>query len=554
MVGQAVEPAGVAIATSGAADGPASAPEADPGDRRRWRQVWPPALVLLVALGLTAALAATSYRVSRNTEHRLLVLQVKQTGTVLQALLPGIETPLSSAAEIAATGGGSPAQFRAYMQSSVGAGQLFVTATLWRLDAGRVTLVSGVGQPSALVTSSAVRDRFLNAAEKADAVTLTGPLLGPGGRYRLAYAFAAAGSPRYVVTAEGLLPPGRRAKIRPGSPFADLRFALYLGPRADPAKLLEANVARLPVPGRTATVTVPFGASALTLVAATTSPLGGFLSGALWWIVALAGLVLAVAAAVATDWLARRRRAAERLAGQVSSLLAEQRGIAQTLQQALLPKVLETPAGITARARYIPGAHGVEIGGDWYDLLPLDARRVCFVVGDVSGRGVPAGTTMAKLRFATQAFVAEGHGPEDVLQLAGRMIDVVRDGHFATVLCGLLDLDAGTLTLASAGHLPPLLVSNGASRLLEAPVGPPLGADPAARYRSITVAVPADGVLVAFTDGLVERPWEPMDLSLERLRSSLDAMGTLEEVVGVLDARAAAVADDIAILGVQWSN
>jgi hypothetical protein len=440
------------------------------------------------------------------------------------------------------------------MKSYVGGGRLFVTASLWRVQDGRPQLVTTVGQPSAIAADPSRAQRFVGAAHHAAAVSLAGPLPAPGGRYRLGYAFAASGG-RYVVSAESVLPPGRRAVIGAGSPFADLRFALYIGRRPAAANLLETNVDRLPLPGHTHTATVPFGTSALTLVASADSPLGGVLADARWWIIGLAGLVLAVAAALVTERLVRRRRAAEELTGQVRTLLAQQQGIAQTLQRALLPEVLETPHGITAQARYVPGADGVEIGGDWYDLLPLDDTRVWFVVGDVSGRGLRAGTAMAKLRFATQAYVAEGYRPAEVLERVAGLIDVVRDGHFATAVCGVLDQERGQLTLASAGHLPPVLVADGGARLLEPVVGPPLGAVVGARYVDTSVAAPSGALLVAFTDGLVERAGEPLDVSLERLRSSLAAAGDLDEAFGVLgDTFATAASDDIAILGVQWSR
>jgi serine phosphatase RsbU (regulator of sigma subunit) len=296
---------------------------------------------------------------------------------------------------------------------------------------------------------------------------------------------------------------------------------------------------------------VPFGASSLTLTASSTRRLGGGLSGALWWIIVLVGSVLSVLAAGMTERLVRARRTAERDTAMTSVLLAEERTIAQMLQQALLPEALPAVPGLRSQSRYVTGTAGVDIGGDWYDLLPVDHDRVYFVVGDVSGRGVRAGTTMAALRFAIHAFVYEGHAPAVVLDRLTRMIDVGRDGQFATVLCGVLDVSRREVTLASAGHLPPLVIGEQA-RYVDIPTGPPVGVRTSRRYESVTVSVPPQATLLAFTDGLVERPDEALDASLERLRADIGTPASLEAVFEQLGSSGGA--DDIAILGVQWTT
>jgi hypothetical protein len=512
------------------------------------------ALVLLVSVALTATLSIIANQLSQHTEHRLLDLQVKQTGTLLQVVLPTIETPLASAAEVSATTNGSARSFRSYISTYVGAQrQTFVMASLWRLDGGTAHLITTVGAPSVLAASPARASRTVVSAGKHPGVSVVGPLATSQVRPRLAYVYTTGPGSRYVVYAESLLPPHRRAQIQPGSPFGDLRFALYAGHSTRAGALLETNADTLPVAGDTARVTVPFGSSALTLVGASTVQLGGGLSGSLWWIIILAGAALTVIAVVTTERLVRGRRAAEQLTVQTETLLAEQRSIAKTLQRALLPDPFPPMPGLRAEGRYVAGALDVDIGGDWYDLLPLDEDRAFFVIGDVSGRGLRAGTTMAALRFAIHAFVSEGHSPEAVLDRLAKMVDVTRGGQFATILCGVLDAKKRQVSLASAGHLPPLVIGDHTSLYIEPPVGPPTGVTDQHSYRSVTVDVPRGGMILAFTDGLIERPGENIDVSLERLQALVGDASSLDEVFARLTpGDVSHGSDDIAILGVEW--
>jgi serine phosphatase RsbU (regulator of sigma subunit) len=511
--------------------------------------------VLAISLALTAGLSATAYRLNQRNEHRLLDLQVKQTVTVLQALLPGIETPLASAAEVAATTDGSAAAFRSYVTSYVGTGRPFVSASLWLMNGGPAHQIAIVGAPLGLPATPAT-SRTLTTAAANPSVSLVGPLVVSGPRPRLGYVYAARkAATTYVVYAESALPAGRHADIQPGSPFSDLRFALYVGRAATPNALLETNVATLPISGDTARTTVPFGSSALTLIAGATGQLGGPLSGSLWWIVALVGAALSAVAMLTAERLVRRRRAAERLTAQTQLLLTEQRSIARKLQDALLPEALPSVPGLLADARYVAGTGGVDIGGDWYDLLPVDDRRVFFVIGDVSGRGLAAGTTMAALRFAIHGFVSEHHEPAAVLDRLSAMIDVGRGGQFATVLCGVLDVAGREVTIASAGHLPPLVIGDGACNYIRLTTGPPIGVAPNRPYEAVTVRVPPRSTMLAFTDGLVERRGETLDVSLARLRSLVGAASSVEQVFELLVPKVVSGGDDdIAILGVQWLN
>ena len=195
--------------------------------------------------------------------------------------------------------------------------------------------------------------------------------------------------------------------------------------------------------------------------------MGGALGEVLPWIFLVGGTVLTVAAAAAAAELVRRRRDAEQAADTIAglysrldSLYGKQHTIAETLQRALLPRSNPNIPGLEIASRYIAGADGVDIGGDWYGCIALDDGHFSFVVGDVSGRGLSAATVMARLRFTIRAYLLEGHAPEVVLGMCSRQLDLEEDGHFSTVLVGVGDLTSGEVTLASAGHPAPLVLSS----------------------------------------------------------------------------------------------
>jgi serine phosphatase RsbU (regulator of sigma subunit) len=510
--------------------------------------------VALVVLIVTAAVSWGSYTVHDRNEDRLLELQVQQTGALLQVILPAVQTPLASAAEIAATSHGDSDDFANYIASYVGEGGLFVSASLWQLAGGTPRMVAHAGADPLLQGDSATAAGFLSGAAGSPQLQVIGPI--GTDPYRLGYAMASDGSsPVYVVYAESALPPGRRVQVQPDSPFADLRFALYLGKTDNQQSLLETNVDSLPVTGRTSTVTVPFGDNSMTLVASAQGPLGGALSGRLWWIVAIVGVLLAVLGAITAERLTRRRLAAEGLTVQVRELLAEQRTIAQSLQRALLPPAFPPLAGIQVAVRYLPGVAGVEIGGDWYDIIPLDGRRHFFVVGDVSGKGVGAASVMASMHYSIRGFVTEGHPPAVILDKLVALLSVSKDKHFATVLCGLIDADRHELVLANAGHLPPLLLADGTAEFGATPVGPPIGVDIGQDYQSVTITVPSRATLIVYTDGLVERRDEVIDDGMARLQhAALAGEPSLQNLVSsiITELSQDGFDDDTAVLAIRW--
>jgi serine phosphatase RsbU (regulator of sigma subunit) len=311
----------------------------------------------------------------------------------------------------------------------------------------------------------------------------------------------------------------------------------------------------LPIRGDTETESVPFGNTTVTMVGASQASLTGGLSASLPWIVLGVGGVLALGGAWIVGYVSRRRLVAEQLAAENERLYRQQRGIAGTLQHALLPAV-PSIAGVEVAARYVAGVDELEVGGDWYDVIARGPGCCVFVVGDISGRGLPAATTMASLRFAVRAYVAEGHDIEAVLPRLHQLLDIETDHQFATVLLGELDAGAGRLRLVSAGHFAPVLVADGKATMLECAVAPPVGVSSSAPVRSTVVQVGTGATLLAFTDGAVERRGETIDTGLERLRSAAGDAGTgslderLDELLAALSSEANK--DDTVLLGLRW--
>jgi anti-sigma regulatory factor (Ser/Thr protein kinase) len=205
-------------------------------------------------------------------------------------------------------------------------------------------------------------------------------------------------------------------------------------------------------------------------------------------------------------------------------LYASQRNVAETLQHSLLPESLPVVPGVEAAARYSPGGPGVEVGGDWYDVLSFNDGTLGIVMGDVVGRGVPAASLMGQIRNALRAYALEDRDPAQVLRRLNRIVvDLGPPNSMATLIYGTFDLDSCTLTVANAGHPPPLITGGGTpSRFLEGGLGPPLGAVPEAYYSTVSTALTPGSTLVMYTDGLVEDRLTPLDVGFATMRRVVD--------------------------------
>jgi serine phosphatase RsbU (regulator of sigma subunit) len=540
-----------------------SAAAAAAGGVSRWMPSRTAAAAFVVGLLVTAALALTSLGLYDHNESRLLKLRARELGLVLTAVVPSIQTPLASASELADATDGNVQKFRAFMAPYVGPGRQFASASLWPLGVASPAPRGVVGDAPALAALPDQSRRFFAHVSHTRLLSVTG-ILGSA-TPSLGYEFNTPGVQNgFAVYAESLLRKDRRSKLAGDSAFVGLNYALYLGRSRRPDHLLVTNLRRFPVTGRQASQVVPFGDSAFTLVVTPNGTLGGAFFQSLPWIVGVVGVLLALAAALMTDRLTRRRQHAEQLADVLDRVAAEnrqmyteQRGIAQTLQHALLPEKLPDIAGLQASARYVPAVSGMDIGGDWYDIVALDDRTALLVIGDVSGHGLRAATTMALLRHAALAYAAQEPHPATVLAKLSDFVNRGEHDYFATVLCVLIDVDAHRLTVASAGHISPLLIDGDDGRFLDVDVGVPIGVAREVEYREATVGVRPGATLIAFTDGLVERRGEVLDVGLARLRGAANGRtlgldDLLAKLAGELPAEGHQ--DDTAILGVRWQS
>jgi serine phosphatase RsbU (regulator of sigma subunit) len=517
--------------------------------------------VLLVGSVVTGSLAWTARSLNNSNERRLLKVQTAQAAAVLSSSILGLQGPLATALQIETATGGDTGQFAKFMSAYVGPAKLFVSASVWQVDGSGARVVTTVGAPATLAPMSAAAQAFVGKAlHTATFVVTSIPLNDP---QFVGYALADSAAPKYAIFAERAIPANRRVAVENDTAFSDLRYATYIGNTTSSSNLATTDVAvdHLPLTGRTSRIAVPFGDTKLTLVAAPLGHLGGALGADLPWIVLLAGAVLTLTSAFVTVQLARRRKEAERnsetisgLYGDLDRLYAEQRTIAVTLQRALLPRRIPNISNLEIASRYVAGADGVDVGGDWYSLVQVDNERFAFVVGDVSGRGVNAATIMAQLRYTVRAYLLEGHRPGAVLEMCSRQLDIAVDGHFATILVGIGDLGSREITLANAGHMPPLLLSADRATFVDTTVGLPIGIGPTT-YVETSVTMPPGSTMLAFTDGLIERRGEDIDRGFQRLADAATNGGmTLDVVMTRLLTTVAedTAGDDIAILAFRW--
>jgi hypothetical protein len=524
----------------------ASAPP-PPGPVRRGAPVT--VIVLAIGLAVTVALSWLAWVVHGNNEDRLLRRRAGEATNLFQSLESSIGTPLFAASELARFNGGNPDQFEQLISGYVGG--LFTSAALWQRTEDGFVRAAVVRTPSRLAQDTERMQAFLAKAHGAEGLQAVDLL--EHDRVGFAVRGSVAESP-WVAYAELQLPENR-VFPQASDVFEGAEYAVYVGSSEDTDELVLASTRDLPLSGRKASVGVSFGDTDLIFVMASREQLGGSLSGWLPWIVIALGVSLTAGATGLTRRLGNRRRLAEDLADENQRLYGEQRSIAVTLQQALLPGELPRFDEMDVAARYLPGVAGVDIGGDWYDVLRVDGHRAVVAVGDVSGRGLHAATVMASLRFAIRAFATHGDDPATILTKVAELVSVGRDGHFATVLCGLIDTETQTMALASAGHLPPLLLDGSGASYVDVPNGVPIGVPAVTPYQQVTIARPPHATLLAFTDGLIERRGEDLDAGLERLRVlARDSQGPLDTLLESLvhGLTPDGSNDDIALLGIRW--
>ena len=240
---------------------------------------------------------------------------------------------------------------------------------------------------------------------------------------------------------------------------------------------------------------------------------------------------------------------------------SRERATAVTLQRSLLPTGLSKPSSVQVRHRYLPGSKLIEVGGDWYESIALPGARVALVVGDVAGHGVRAAVTMGRLRTAIHTLAMLELSPAETLQQLNELMGDLgaREPHFATCVYAVYDAVTGMLEVASAGHLPPLLVGpDGTNEFLSLTPAPPLGIG-SGSVQSKFVPVTDGSLLVLYTDGLVENRTRDIDVGLQLLSEIFGPGAAARPLEDLCRATLAGVysdqqRDDIALLMARLSR
>ncbi|MFJ9865302.1 SpoIIE family protein phosphatase [Streptomyces sp. NPDC101165] len=225
-----------------------------------------------------------------------------------------------------------------------------------------------------------------------------------------------------------------------------------------------------------------------------------------------------------------------------------QRELAEGLQRSMLPSLGPEIPGMGMAARYVPTGGGLQVGGDWYDMIPLPGGtrsgggRFAVAIGDVQGHDVRAAGLMGQLRIALRAYASEGHRPDAVLSRASRFLHgITHDEHmtdvrFATCLYVEVDPATGKLEIARAGHPDPAIrMADGTVMMRPTTGGLPLGIDPDADYPTTRFTLQAGETMMICTDGLIETGGHDMESGWRRIRAILeDHRGDMESLADAL--------------------
>ncbi|MFJ4188684.1 SpoIIE family protein phosphatase [Kitasatospora sp. NPDC089509] len=235
-------------------------------------------------------------------------------------------------------------------------------------------------------------------------------------------------------------------------------------------------------------------------------------------------------------------------------LYRRERDTALTLQRSLLPQEIHRTLGLELAYRYLPSSVVSEVGGDWFDVVPLSSGRVALIVGDVMGHGIRAAATMGQLRTVARTLITLELRPTRVLHRLDEATAALGEGQFATCVCVVYDPADRSCTAACAGHLPPVVADTaGHARLVELPPGAPLGVG-GVPFEGVEFTLPEEAILTLYTDGLVERRGHDLDEGLELLcRTVADRRQSLEQTCDAVLTRLTGptAEDDIAVIMAQ---
>ncbi|AZK95290.1 MULTISPECIES: ATP-binding SpoIIE family protein phosphatase [Streptomyces] len=223
-----------------------------------------------------------------------------------------------------------------------------------------------------------------------------------------------------------------------------------------------------------------------------------------------------------------------------------ERELSEGLQRSMMPVIGPAIPGTAVAARYVPTGGGLQVGGDWYDMIPLPSGRIALVIGDVQGHDVRAAGLMGQLRIALRAYASEGHRPDAVLSRASRFLHGITEAsgssdsgsRFATCLYLEYDPANGCAEIARAGHPEPAVrMADGTVIIRPTEGGLPLGIDPDSDYPTTRLELAPGETMMICTDGLLETGGHDLDTGWARLREVLErhpSTGSLEELADSL--------------------
>lgn len=227
-----------------------------------------------------------------------------------------------------------------------------------------------------------------------------------------------------------------------------------------------------------------------------------------------------------------------------------------TLQQSLLPRWLNRVPGLDVVTRYLPATRGLEVGGDFYDMFAVPGGEIVFMIGDVAGHDREAAALMGQLRSAAHALACQVSTPSELIAVLQSSWGILGFDRIATALFCRLDVDTGTLAIASAGHYPPLLVDDNGARYLSVAPAKPLGteASQAVEWRG---ELEPGQLLILYTDGAIDEREAGPAASMEALADMVAKSRTIDPAVvceRIVSALPMERMDDIALLAVRLAD
>ena len=511
-------------------------------------------LAAAVALALTGLATWGTHSVVTDQEHRLLKERASEVNLVLTSAIGAIPAAMQAQGGILkATNGSASAFEQAAKDASTASPTPLTFAWLKPATDGYVVLAAEGG---GLTTGQVVNDARVATFDQAmhSKLFVATPVI--GSQRLLGYALGPPSAPDgTVLYRQSALGPVRAPRAASTAPFSELEVAIYGSKTQDVRQVLASTSSHLPLRGDIRAIPLAAGATQWLTVVKAKRPLVGSVAANAYWLALAVGLVGSLLVGLIVEISGRRRDAA-------LALYATEHHVAETLQRSLLPQ-LPMMQGLELAARYLPSGTGQQVGGDWFDVFPVDGGRVGIAVGDVIGHDTAAASAMAQIRAALRAFALNGDTPSAVINRLDQFVDSFRLTQLVTVLYGLLDPPAADgsrlLHYTNAGHLAPLLRRpDGAMESLNGGGSVVIGAPISVDHAQAEHPIPFGSTLVLFTDGLVEAPGHSLDEALRKLSTAIasspetDADAICERVVNTMPAGTRR--DDVAVLAVRLAD